>query len=189
MQQLHEQLVQLRGRQSAANEQFNTVQATYYQASAAIDRHEQAIAHQHNLQHRQQDALQQSEANISDTLRHLAEDRNKRFTSQQKLTELVPQESEHSALLALQEAQLLDAEQAWQDWQNGGMMYSSGLPNRPAKRKSKKRAWNSGTPTATAAAAVRTFTTRKQHVNAAALPGRANTARVFVHGNPHFPDQ
>ncbi len=117
VQQLHEQLVQLRSEQSAANEQFNTVQATYYQASAAIDRHEQAIAHQHDLQHRQQDALQQSEANISDTLRHLAEDRNKRFTSQQKLTELVPQESEHSALLALQEAQLLDAEQAWQDWQ------------------------------------------------------------------------
>lgn len=116
-QTLEAQLTQWRTEHAQANEHFNHVQGEYYQAGAAITRLEQNLQHQHELQRRQQDALRQLEQDISQALRHVAEDRNKLFNSNQKIRELEPQESELNAQVAMAEESLFDAETALNDWQ------------------------------------------------------------------------
>ena len=114
---LEAELEQLRTLYTAANDTFNTVQGEYYQAGADIARIEQSIQHQHDIKRRQQEALQQANLTLEETLRHAEEDRHTLQNAATLLAELEPRETELSEQLAMAEERLFDAENALHDWQ------------------------------------------------------------------------
>ncbi|MBO0613520.1 chromosome segregation protein SMC [Thiothrix fructosivorans] len=107
----------LREQYTTANDTLNVVQGEYYQAGADIARIEQSIQHQRDIQRRQQDALRQAEQSLEETLRHAAEDRDKLHVCEQTLADLEPREEALNEQLDLADAQLHDAEDQLNDWQ------------------------------------------------------------------------
>ena len=116
-QQLDTQLSALRTQHAQAHDTFNQIQGEHYQVGAEISRLEQSIQHQQALQRHHQATLRQLEQDINQALRHVAEDRNKLFNSNQKIRELEPQEATLNEQMAMAEARLDDAEYRFSDWQ------------------------------------------------------------------------
>lgn len=115
--QLETLIEQLRAEYTTANETLNSVQAEFYQAGNAITRLEQTIAHQQDIQRRQQDALRQAELSIEDALRHSHEDKDKLNASENLLATLEPEETQLSQQLNTYEQHLLNAEMSLHQWQ------------------------------------------------------------------------
>ena len=87
---LENQIEQHRAKHIEANENFNQVQASFYQVGAEISRLEQTIQHQKELQERHQRELQQVDSEIKAALQHAEEDKNQLQSAEQQLTELEP---------------------------------------------------------------------------------------------------
>ena len=87
---LENQIEQHRAKHVEANDNFNQVQASFYQVGAEISRLEQSIQHQKELQERHQRELQQVDSEIKAALQHAEEDRNQLQSAEQQLSELEP---------------------------------------------------------------------------------------------------
>ena len=70
-------LVDLRRRQTEANEQFNKVQAEYYSISGDISSAEQQIEHVRQTRYQQKQELERLEQALSETSTHIASDRDR----------------------------------------------------------------------------------------------------------------
>lgn len=107
----------LREEYHTANDQLAEVQGDYYQAGADIARLEQSIRHQHDIQQRQQTALDNAAHSIAETLRHAEEERAILVGCEQVLAELQPREADLHEQLAMAEDHVFEAEEQLHVWQ------------------------------------------------------------------------
>ncbi|WP_455380192.1 chromosome segregation protein SMC [Acidihalobacter prosperus] len=126
-------LVQNRERLNAANEDFNGVQARYYETVAEISRIEQSIKHAENLREQRNQSLKQAETALEEARRLLKDDERKVDDLSQRVTSSSPelakaQTAEREALNALERA-----EQAMSDWQRRWDEFNQ-RANEPAQR-------------------------------------------------------
>lgn len=115
---LENQIEHDREAHSKANDEFNQVQARYYQVGAEISRLEQTIQHQRDLDEKQQQQARQIERELAATQQQHEDDSIRLEETQAQLEELLPQQEEISAELAITEAAFEGAEQHLSDWQD-----------------------------------------------------------------------
>jgi chromosome segregation protein len=97
---------------------FNKVQATYYLLGSEVARLEQTIKHQQERGRQLQDDLSQTAANLSESQKHLGEDRARLTTWESEIAVLQPDLERVQALETESAQALLQAEQAMHDWQH-----------------------------------------------------------------------
>ena len=114
---LENRIEHLRAEHSEANDNFNTVQANFYQLGSEISRIEQTIQHQQQLEVRYKRELQQLEDEISSARQHAAEDRQQLQNAQAQLQKLEPVLEKQRLDLDDLTAELSQAEQALAEWQ------------------------------------------------------------------------
>ncbi len=99
------------------NDQFNQIQAHFYQIGTEISRLEQTIQHQKELEQKQQQQGEQLEREISNTQHQYDDDSICIEETQAQLEELFPQQEEVNEELAITEVAFSDAENRLADWQ------------------------------------------------------------------------
>ncbi|MCB1703262.1 MAG: chromosome segregation protein SMC [Halioglobus sp.] len=97
---------------------FNKVQATYYQLGAEVARIEQTIKHQQERGRQLQEDLAQTASNLVEAESHLGEDRSKLTSWETELETLTPRLEQLQELEAESAEALLQAEEAMHDWQH-----------------------------------------------------------------------
>ena len=114
---LENKIEQERVAHSDANNEFNKVQAQFYQIGAEISRLEQAIQHQQDIKNKQRQQSQRLEHELTSTQQQYDEDALRLEETQAQLEELLPQQEEINEELLISEEALADAEQSLEDWQ------------------------------------------------------------------------
>ncbi len=99
------------------NDEFNQIQAHFYQIGSEISRLEQAIKYQRELEQKQQKQGQQLEREISNTQHQYDDDSIRIEETQAQLEELLPQQEAVNEELAITEVAFSDAENRLADWQ------------------------------------------------------------------------
>lgn len=102
---------------SEANNNFNKVQASFYQAGSEISRLEQTIQHQKELQERQQRELSQVDQELGAANAHAQEDQKQLDGAEQQLEMLEPTLEEQQIILEESNEQLHQSEQQLSTWQ------------------------------------------------------------------------
>ena len=115
---LENQIEKKRTEHTEANENFNTVQASYYQIGSEISRLEQTIQHQRELAERHQRELNQVDSEINAANLHAEEDRKQFEQAQHELTTLEPQLVAEQEKLAKSSETLSTAESTLAEWQS-----------------------------------------------------------------------
>tara|TARA_R110002072_G_scaffold33473_3_gene101301 strand:- start:29356 stop:32853 length:3498 start_codon:yes stop_codon:yes gene_type:complete len=103
---------------SDRSDDFNKVQATYYQLGSEVARIEQTIKHQQERGRQLQEDLAQTASNLVEAESHLGEDRSKLNSWESELETLTPQMEQLQELEAASAEALLLAEEAMHDWQH-----------------------------------------------------------------------
>ncbi len=103
---------------SDRTDDFNKVQATYYQLGSEVARIEQTIKHQQERGRQLQDDLAQTTSNLVEAESHLGEDRGKLAGWETEMATLSPQMERLHALEAASAEALLEAEEAMHEWQH-----------------------------------------------------------------------
>ncbi len=114
---LENQIETKRSEHTEANDNFNTVQANYYQIGSEISRLEQTIQHQKELAERHQRELNQVDSEIDAANLHAVEDRKQFELSQQELAKLEPKLVEEQDKLTKSSEALSIAESRLSEWQ------------------------------------------------------------------------
>ena len=114
---LENQIEQERVAHSDANNEFNKVQAQFYQIGSEISRLEQTIQHQRDIESKQQQQGQQLEQELATTQQQYDEDTLRIEETQAQLEELLPQQEALNEELAITQEAFADAEQKLADWQ------------------------------------------------------------------------
>ena len=114
---LENQIEQHRAKHVEANDNFNQVQASFYQIGAEISRLEQTIQHQKELKERHQREIQQVDGEIKAALQHADEDRNALQSAEQQLAELEPKLEIDRNHLETSNKTLNEAELKLSSWQ------------------------------------------------------------------------
>ena len=114
---LEKQIESLRTEHSEANDNFNTVQASFYQVGSEISRIEQTIKHQKQLEERYKRELEEVESEINSANQHAEEDRDQLENAQKQLVELEPKLAEQRATLETCTDNLSHAEEELSNWQ------------------------------------------------------------------------
>ncbi|KAG1694785.1 Chromosome partition protein Smc [Nymphon striatum] len=121
---LENQIEKKRSEHTEANDNFNTVQANFYQIGSEISRLEQTIQHQKELAERHQRELNQVDSEINAAKLHAEDDRKQFEQAQQELTTLEPlllsqqQElSDSTESLTLAESKLAEWQSSWNSLQ------------------------------------------------------------------------
>ena len=114
---LENKIESLRTEHSEANDNFNTVQASFYQVGAEISRIEQTIKHQQQLEERYKRELEQVENEINAASNHAKEDQNLLKNALTQLEVLEPTLAEQRANLEQHLADLSNAEEMLSNWQ------------------------------------------------------------------------
>ncbi len=99
------------------SEQFNEVQARYYEVGGKISAKEQSIQHSRERRQQLERDLNQVEQSIGEADAHQSHDRNQLVTLEANLERLEPQLAEASEGLEVAQAQLEEAEGAMGQWQ------------------------------------------------------------------------
>ncbi len=115
---LENQIETKRSEHAQANENFNAIQADFYQTGSEISRLEQTIQHQKELAERQQRELTQVDSEINAAKRHTEEDRKQFEQAQQALASLEPQLIEKQRELETTTKALKAAESKLAEWQS-----------------------------------------------------------------------
>ncbi|WP_299875889.1 chromosome segregation protein SMC [uncultured Cocleimonas sp.] len=115
---LENQIETKRAEHIEANENFNTVQANFYQIGAEISRLEQNIQHQKELAERHQRELNQVDSEINAANLHAEEDRRQFELAQQELATLEPQLAEKQQAFTESTEALNEAESKLSEWQS-----------------------------------------------------------------------
>jgi chromosome segregation protein len=97
---------------------FNKVQATYYLLGSEVARIEQTIKHQQERGRQLQDDLAQTAVNLSESQKHLGDDRARLTSWESEIAVLQPDLERVQALESESAQALLQAEQAMHDWQH-----------------------------------------------------------------------
>tara|TARA_R110002049_G_scaffold267629_1_gene444024 strand:- start:1863 stop:5360 length:3498 start_codon:yes stop_codon:yes gene_type:complete len=97
---------------------FNKVQATYYQLGSEVARIEQTIKHQQERGRQLQEDLAQTASNLVEAESHLGEDRSKLASWEAEMEVLAPDRERLQALEAESAEALLQAEEAMHEWQH-----------------------------------------------------------------------
>jgi chromosome segregation protein len=97
---------------------FNKVQATYYQLGSEVARIEQTIKHQQERGRQLQEDLAQTASNLVEAESHLGEDRSKLSSWEAEMEVLAPDMERLQALEAESAEALLQAEEAMHEWQH-----------------------------------------------------------------------
>ncbi len=111
-------LESLRNDQAAANEQFTEVQGELYQVGGEIARLEQAIQHERELQARQRQEHEETEAGLKDLEQHIVLDRAQVEDLSQSLAELEPALAQARQAESLASDTLEETDLKVQDWQS-----------------------------------------------------------------------
>jgi chromosome segregation protein len=106
-----------RDNHSELNDRFNEVQGRYYALGAEIARAEQVIHHQNERARQLRDDLLRAERNLAEAREHLQSDAAKQTAWRDELAEIEPERELSEARAEESAAQLIDAEQAMQEWQ------------------------------------------------------------------------
>jgi chromosome segregation protein len=114
---LENQIEHDRLQQTQANDDFNKIQARFYQIGAEISRLEQTIQHQKELEEKQKRQGEQLAQELSSTQHQYDDDRIHFEETQAQLEELLPQQEEINEELVITEASFFDAEKKLADWQ------------------------------------------------------------------------
>ena len=114
---LENQIEHDRIEQSKTNDEFNKIQAGFYQIGAEISRLEQTIQHQKELEEKQKQQGEQLARELSSTQQQVDDDTIRIEETQAQLEELLPQQEEVNEELAITEESFSDAEQKLADWQ------------------------------------------------------------------------
>ncbi|MEX0731916.1 MAG: chromosome segregation protein SMC [Aquisalimonadaceae bacterium] len=110
-------MVAAREQQTEFGEQLNVVQGQYYGLGSDIARLEQQITHHRELGQRRAEDLAASTEALSELERTLADDREKRQVLESRLEDLRPELEEADALEAEASDQVIESQQALDDWQ------------------------------------------------------------------------
>lgn len=114
---LETQIEQFRDKHATLNDQFNEVQGRFYSIGAEIARTEQSIQHMKERQQQLLQDLQQAEAGLAETKRHLESDGERAEQVRIELEEVEPLLEESSMKEEETAAMLLQSEERMQDWQ------------------------------------------------------------------------
>ena len=114
---LETQIEQFRDKHATLNDQFNEVQGRFYSIGAEIARTEQSIQHMKERQQQLLQDLQQAEAGLAETKRHLESDGERAEVVRIELEEVEPLLEESSMKEEETAAMLLQSEERMQDWQ------------------------------------------------------------------------
>lgn len=114
---LENQIESLRAEHSEANDNFNSVQANFYQIGSEISRIEQTIKHQKQLEARYNRELEEIENEIKSANHHAKEDQDQLENALKQIEELEPKLVEQRVALDKYTTNLNDAEQALSNWQ------------------------------------------------------------------------
>lgn len=114
---LETQIEQFRDKHATLNDQFNEVQGRFYSIGAEIARTEQSIQHMKERQQQLMQDLQQAEAGLAETKRHLESDGERAEQVRIELEEVEPLLEESSMKEEETAAMLLQSEERMQDWQ------------------------------------------------------------------------
>jgi chromosome segregation protein len=114
---LENQIEHDRVEHTQANDEFNKIQAAFYQIGAEISRLEQTIQHQKELQEKQKQQGEQLARELSGTQQQYDDDSIRIEETRAQLEELLPQQEELNEELAITEEAFSDAEQKLADWQ------------------------------------------------------------------------
>ncbi|MEB8432125.1 chromosome segregation protein SMC [Cocleimonas sp. KMM 6892] len=115
---LENQIEAKRSEHTEANENFNTVQANFYQIGAEISRLEQSIQHQKELSERHQRDLNQVDSEINAANIHAEEDRRQFERANQELEILEPLLEKKQELFTASTEALNEAEAKLREWQS-----------------------------------------------------------------------
>ena len=136
---IENQIETQRAKHTEANDDFNQVQASFYQVGSEISRLEQTIQHQKELAERHQRELQQVDSEINAAMLHAEEDRIQLQTATQQLQALQPNLESDKQKLETSNTKLNDAEKALAIWQQSWNLLQQKLAE-PAQQAQVERA-------------------------------------------------
>lgn len=136
---LENQIEAQRSSQTEANDNFNEVQANFYQVGAEISRLEQSIQHQKELSERHQRELTQVDSEIAAAQQHAQDDRNQLKNASEQLSEFEPVLEAEKEQLELATNKLNENEVALAKWQTSWNSLQSTLAE-PAQQAQVERA-------------------------------------------------
>ena len=113
---LENQLETSRIKQTESNANFNQVQASVYEAGAAVSQFEQQIKHQHEIVERDRQQRDQLTQELASARMHLQHDEQRLADALTSLELLEPQAEELLASKEMQESALHEADLALADW-------------------------------------------------------------------------
>ena len=113
---LENQLETNRTKQTESNANFNQVQASVYEAGAAVSQYEQQIKHQHEMVERDRQQRDQLTQELASARMHLQHDEQRLADALTSLEMLEPQAEELLAAKETQESALQSADLALADW-------------------------------------------------------------------------
>ena len=115
---LENQLETSRSKQTESNAEFNQVQASVYEAGAAVSQFEQQIKHQHEIVERDRQQRDQLAQELASAKLHLQHDEQRLAEALASLEVLEPQAEEVLAIRETQESELASATEALNGWKH-----------------------------------------------------------------------
>lgn len=115
---LENQIESQRSQHTEANDNFNEIQASFYQVGAEISRLEQTIQHQKELSERHQRELTQVDSELTAAQQHAEDDRVQLQNATEQLSEFVPVLETEKSELDKANSELSDAEAKLSEWQS-----------------------------------------------------------------------